>query len=116
MIIMNTNDNNPLGQVVSGLKGLASAFVNSSASAGTEKSDTPTVTLRYSTEKVTIEADDATMSKTVRTLFEENATRLSLPTGGSIGVRSDGQAVDSASKPEPGRTYTASVSRETKGN
>ena len=108
------NENPPsIGQQIDGLMdSLRNATQAAQASASEAKN---AITLRYSTEKVVVELTEK-VSKTIRQYFEENAEALGLPSTGNIGVRSDGVAVDSAATPESGRTYVASLSRETKGN
>lgn len=106
------SNGNPLGR---GLRNLASMIdgLNDSGS-DSSGSDTPQITLRYSTESLTLDAEDV-QDKTVRQLFEENADELGLPDG-TFSIRSSGNAVDPNDTPEAGRTYTASVSRESKGS
>ena len=102
--------NDALGQIVSGFKSLLNTDGDDA-----DTGDRKVVTLRYSTESVDLDFDEV-KDQTVQELFDENADDLGLPTNGSLGVRSEGEAVDAASTPEAGRTYTASVSRETKGS
>lgn len=110
-----SNDN--VNKILGGLKGLAGQILGGAQEEKTTEAQDAkaSITLRYSTERLDLELTPEVSSKTVGQLFEDNASALGLPANGNIGVRSNGEAVDSENSPEAGRTYIASVSRETKG-
>jgi len=105
-----SKENQTVGQQIDNLLG---TLQNQAAEAAAATEAAKTATLRYSTESVEVLIED--VNKTIRQHFEDNSEALGLPSSGNLGVRSEGKPADADNTPEPGRTYTASVSRENKG-